>query len=108
MATYVKKNSNRLAITEYTYLAVTTADDFSNDGLALLLIKTGATASGNMTVKTALCEHGRLNDIVLAMAADKFYVVGPFLPSLFNNANGKVDVEFATATDIEAAVIGLV
>ena len=108
MATYVKKNSNRLAITEYTYTPVATADDFSNDGLAMLFIKTGATASGNMTVKTALCEHGRLNDIVLAMAANKFYVVGPFLPALFNNANGKVDVLFATITDIEAAVIGLV
>ena len=108
MATYVKKNSNRLTIEEYTYAAVTTADDFSNDGLAMLFIKTGATASGNMTVKTALCEHGRLNDIVLAMAANKFYVVGPFLPALFNNANGKVDVLFATITDIEAAVIGLV
>ncbi len=29
MATYVKKNSNRLTIEEYTYAAVTTADDFS-------------------------------------------------------------------------------
>ena len=108
MATYVKKNSNRLTIEEYTYAAVAAADDFSNDGLALLFIKTGATATGNMTVKTAKCEHGRLNDIIKTMAINKFYVVGPFLPALFNNANGKVDVEFATPADIEAAVIGLV
>jgi len=61
-----------------------------------------------MTVKTALCSHGRLKDITQAMAINSFYVVGPFLPALFNNANGKVDVEFTSAITIDAAVIGLV
>jgi len=108
MATYVRQNSNRLAITEYTYLAVTTADDFSNDGLAMLFIKTGATASGTMTVKSAACSHDRLKDITQVIAINSFYVVGPFLPALFNNVNGKVDVQFTSAVAIDAAVIGLV
>jgi hypothetical protein len=108
MATYVRQNSNRQTIKEYTYAVVTATDDFSNDGLALLFIKTGAGASGNMTVKSVPCPDGRIKDIVKAMEATKFYVVGPFEPRLFNNANGKVDVEFASITDIDAAVIGLV
>ena len=108
MATYVRQNSNRKAVELYTYAAVTTADDFSNDGLAMLFIKTGATASGTMTVKTTPCSHDRLKDITQAMAINSFYVVGPFLPALFNNVNGKVDVQFTSAVAIDAALIGLV
>lgn len=108
MATYVRQDSNRKSVQAYTYTPVAVADDFSNDGLALLLIKTGATASGTMTVKSAPCSHDRIKDITQAIAINSFYVVGPFLPALFNNANGKVDVEFTSITDIEAAVIGLV
>lgn len=88
--------------------AASAADTFSNDGRTLLYIKTGATATGNATAVSTPCSHGRAGeDVVQALSASKEYLLGPFPPGQYNDANGKVAVNLSAPTDVEAAALKL-
>jgi hypothetical protein len=81
-------------------LAAATANDkFQNDGKTFLLIRGGTAPTGLVTVASEPCSHGRSNeDLTQSPAADTEYLMGPFPPGQYNDANG--DVNIATTTSI--------
>lgn len=105
MAVLVVQPTAHGDVKEYIYAAAGTTNTMPNDGRTVLLVKTGATASGTMTVVSRACSHARLQDVLETLAADKFYVVGPFPAELYNDADGAVPVNFSSATDVTLAAI---
>jgi hypothetical protein len=77
----------------------------TNDGMTQLHIKTGATTANlTLTVQSKL-QDGTVAGIagtnpVIALAANKNYVIGPFKPSVYNDANGELNLAFSATTSI--------
>ena len=95
---------------EATYTSADASNDmnFSNTGNQLLLIKGGATASGEATIVSVTDENIRTGDITQVISANKEYILGPFPQKLFNQSGtNKINVDFDTDTDISLAVIDL-
>ena len=80
--------------------AAAAADKFQNpDGKTFLLVDGGAAPTGLVTVASEPCSHGRSNeDVTQSPAAATQYLMGPFPPGQYNDANG--DVNIATTVSI--------
>ena len=79
--------------------AAAATDKFQNDGRTMLLVDGGAAPTGTVTVASTPCSHGRSNeDVVQAPAATTQYLMGPFPPGQYNDANG--DVNIATSVSV--------
>jgi hypothetical protein len=79
--------------------AATATDKFQNDGKTMLLVDGGAAPTGLVTVASEPCSHGRSNeDVTQSPAAATQYLMGPFPPGQYNDANG--DVNIATTISI--------
>lgn len=86
---------------------ITTTDSFfiRNSGHERLLIKKGA-GTVDVTITTPLTVNGlAVADRVVAVAASKDVVIGPFSPNIYNDSDGKVKVDFSVAAAIEVAVL---
>lgn len=71
---------------------------FQNDGTVELHVAQG-TGARVVTVRSVPCSHGRTSDVVVNVAANFQATLGPFDPSLFNQAGGVVNVDFDAATN---------
>ena len=80
-------------------VAATTPSLFANDGQTLFLVIVGATPT-NLTVVGATCSHGRGLSTVLALSANKTYIVGPFPKEEYNDANGKLNMTFSSVATV--------
>ena len=82
----------------------------TNDGKTQLHIKTGATTANlTLTVQKKI-DDGTAAGIagtnpVIALAANKNYVLGPFAPSVYNDANGELNMAFSAITNIVVTAI---
>jgi hypothetical protein len=92
------------AVSTVTFVAGALEMVFKNNGFCKLIVKTGATPTGNLTVKSRVDSNRRSGDIVVAMVANKVYESSFFEQMLFNNG-GNVELTFGSITDIEVAVI---
>jgi hypothetical protein len=74
---------------------------FPNDGRVLLIMQ--STAGGNVTVTTPnTVDAMAITDQVIAAGATKVQIHGPFPPSIYNDANGKVKVVVSADMDLLA------
>lgn len=75
---------------------------FPNDGATKLIVQ--STAGADVTIETPGTVDGlAVADKVIAIAATKVYVIGPFPTSTYNDtATGKVKVTVSANTDILA------
>jgi len=77
----------------------------ANDGRTVLRVKTGATTANLTITPTAKIQDGSAAGLspaspVVALAANKDYLIGPFPPSVYNDANGEVGLAFSAVTSI--------
>ena len=77
----------------------------ANDGRTVLLVKTAATTANLTITPTAKVQDGSVAGLapaapVVALAANKSYLIGPFPPSVYNDANGEVGLAFSAVTSI--------
>jgi hypothetical protein len=108
MATLAVQSTPGKAAAAVTYTAASATDQFSNDGKTVLRIKGGTAPTGTVTVSSTPCSHGRSNeDIAQVVSADTDYLMGPFPPEQYNDANGMVQIATSPTTDIELAAIKL-
>jgi predicted CoA-binding protein len=92
MAALNLQRPGKLSVVETVSVAPTViGDTFANNGQVLYKIKNGANAT-TVTVVGQPCSHGRSANSVFATLANKEYLLGPFDPALFNDANGNVTV----------------
>lgn len=88
----------------FTTPAIADGISFVNDGKTFLLMKS-ATGTGNVTVQTPRTVAGlAVSERVLAVTANKVYLMGPFPEGLYEQADGKVYVDVAMA-DLSVAVV---
>ncbi|MFC5528472.1 hypothetical protein [Cohnella yongneupensis] len=93
--------------TTKTYVAADAANgmEFVNTGEEFLEVKNGAGASMTVTIVSVPCSHGRTGDLVITVGAGAEVAIGPFVDYLFNQSNGKVNVNFSSATSITVAAV---
>jgi hypothetical protein len=77
----------------------------ANDGKTQLHIKTGATTANlTLTVQSKIADGSAAGiagtNPVIALAANKNYVLGPFSPGAYNDANGELNMAFSAITSI--------
>jgi hypothetical protein len=77
----------------------------TNDGKTQLHIKTGATTANLTLLTQAKLADGSAAGIagtnpVIALAANKNYVFGPFSPGVYNDTNGELNMTFSAVTSI--------
>lgn len=101
---------NRNSQSQITYTAANPTDDheFTNDGDTALLIKNASGATLNFTVHSVVCSHGRTGNVVGTIPTGQDRKLGPYDKELFNQVNGKVNVDIDQTTNVLlAAVSGL-
>jgi len=80
--------------------------EFSNSGRELLLMKSDAVGAKHADVMSVADEHGRIGDTSLDPDGDQAVAIaGPFLPTVWNQAGGLVNVDLVTDTDVFFAVV---
>ncbi len=83
---------------------------FANNGKMYLLVENGSIASINVTVTSQSTEDDNagsltVQDPVVAVAAGVTKILGPWKPSLFNDADGKVTVALSAHADVTLQVV---
>lgn len=92
---------------EATYAAVDAANGnaFPNDGRCFLVVVNGAGAPINVTISTPGTVDGlAVADLVVAVTNAEKREIGPFPPNIYNQADGKVYVDYSSGVTITAAV----
>ena len=93
--------------TSATTVPLTTTDTFlfHNDGRIFLVVVAGSTAS-TLTVATTAKADGDLvvpdRTVVLAQGTQ---IIGPFRPSVYNDAKSKAAFSLSAVTDIQVALV---
>jgi len=83
---------------------------FSNNGKMYLLVENGSIASINVTITSQSVDGDNAGDLtvqdpVVAVGAGVSKILGPFKPSIFNNADGKVSVALSAFADVTLQVV---
>lgn len=88
--------------------AVSSADEFANDGRTFLDVNNGSGSSLTVTFTTPGTVGGvAIENPTVTVAAGARKRIGPFDPSVFNAADGNVDVAFSATTTITAEPVKL-
>jgi hypothetical protein len=88
-------------------------DSFANDGKRFLRVKNGhATLSRTVTIAAqipvgAVPQGAVKTDLAVVVPALKEYLIGPFDPAGFNDANGRVVVTYSTEADLTVMACAL-
>lgn len=84
-------------------------DSFPNSGNVYFRVNNGSGASINVTFDAPNADNfGVINDahdVVVAVAAGAQKTIGPFPPERFNDANGRVQVTYSSATTVTVAAV---
>jgi hypothetical protein len=78
---------------------------FVNDGRTLLYVKNGDVSAKQATVVSVSDQFGRTGDEVLSVTAGETALFGPFLPAIWNQAGGVVNVDLDADTSVEVAAV---
>lgn len=88
-----------LPAAEGTSLATFTGLNFVNNGATLLRVVVGGAGAGNLTIFFTRTVDGALPAaIVLALANSTTYLLGPWGPSNYNDANGLIQMDMSVVT----------
>lgn len=89
-----------------TYGAVAASDEFPNDGKTFLHVKNGGASPDTVTITTPATASGiAIADPTVVVTNGTEKMIGPFDPTLFNAADGNVDVAHSYTTTVTCAVI---
>lgn len=89
-----------------TGAAVAASDTFANTGRELLVVTNGDASSKTVTIDYKLTADGQtVTDRVVTVPAGETWVIGPFPPSMYNDAGGLVTVTYSATTSVTAKVI---
>lgn len=95
--------------TNLTSLAVAAAgggDSFANDGSQYLYIANGAGAPITLTLVMQATPDGQaITSKTVTVTNAERMIVGPFPPALYNDANGRCQVTYSSATTITVAAL---
>jgi len=108
MSTITKLARSRAANPATFAAAAGGGDEFVNTGKELLLVNhtNGGGSAVTLTITTSATVDGlAVADRTVSIGAGEFHVLGPFETSQYNDANGKVQLGWSSATDIEVAVV---
>lgn len=90
------------------YAAVAASDSFANDGRTYLHVKNGSAGSLTVTITLAQTVDGQTPAAkTFTVAAGVERVIGPFPPTVYNDANGRVVVAYSATTTITAGTFRL-
>lgn len=82
--------------------------EFSNDGRTFMHVVNGDGADKTITIQTPQTVGGlAVADLAVTVTAGEERMIGPFRKSLFDQANGKVYVDFSATTNVTAAYLKL-
>ncbi len=80
--------------------------DFFNTGNEILWVQNDGAGNVQVTVSSVVDPYGRTGDVVFSVTATTGRgCAGPFVPTLFNQSNGKVNVLLDDDTGVTLAVI---
>ena len=94
---------------ESAYTAAAASQEFANDGRTFVHIKNTNAASRTCTFTTAgTCGGHAIADTVVTIAANTGeQMVGPFDKSIYNAADGNIDITWSATADVTIAVFKL-
>lgn len=106
MATLAVAKLNRNGVDPAGVAAAALGDDFVNTGKEAVLLENGSGAPINVTFETPGTVDGlAIADKVVAVPAGGARVVGPFPPSAYNDAQGKVKMTYSDVTTLTVKVL---
>jgi len=83
-------------------------DTFKNDGRTFFHAKNGSGADQTLTFTTPGKIHGvAIADPTVVVTAGEERLIGPFDPSIFNNASGLVAVSYSAVTSLTVSAVRL-
>lgn len=93
----------------YAAATVTDGDAFANDGNVLVHVKNTNAATRTLTIQTPAKVAGvDVAEVTVTIPANTGDVmIGPFDPSIFNQADGKVYLDWSAVTNVTVAAIRL-
>lgn len=100
MATLSVTQISRAGVEEALTAAAAGGDAFPNDGKTLLVVKN---ANGAATARTITLDIQKTVDgqdpasRTVSVPALKTYFIGPFPPSIYNDANGRVVITYSAS-----------
>ena len=72
-----------------------------NNGDQFIIVKNGGASPINVTIQTpATIEGIAIAEVVIAVAASAEEMIGNFPPSIFNQTDGMIYIDFSAVTDI--------
>jgi len=82
-------------------------NDFANDGRTIMVVENGSGGSLTVTLTLPAGPKTAGESITKTLAVDNGDEAhfGPFLPSIFNNADGRVYVDWSSGTSVTAAIV---
>lgn len=108
MATITKTDRSRAANPISFAAASGGGDEFVNTGSEILFVShtNGAGSAVTLTIVTQATVDGlAVADRTVVIDPGEFHPLGPFDTKQYNDANGKVQLTWSSATDIEIAVL---
>lgn len=111
MATITVQSLETTGLTfAFSTASTTLTDQFANDGETVLYIKNGAAATNQVVIASQFdpVPKGLVKtNITVNMAGTQEKMCGPFEQAIWNDANGYVQLTFATHTSLYFAAISL-
>jgi hypothetical protein len=87
--------------------AASGGDEFDNDGKTMLHVKNGATACV-VTIDIAKTVDGQaVTDPTVTVPESEDRFIGPFPPSIYNDADGHVNVSYDDESNVTVAALRL-
>jgi hypothetical protein len=81
-------------------------DAFVNEGRTFLYVQNNDDASHTVTINSVTqCDQGFDHDVVVSVAAGVDKMIGPFLPSRFNDTSRKVSVTYDSVDGVIVAAV---
>lgn len=108
MATLTPEQVNLTGLDATQNAATGGGDEFLNNGNIILRVENGSGAPITVTVISQATISGlAVADAAVAIPAGEFRFIGPFPPSLFNDANGKAQITYSGVTSLTVEVLDI-
>jgi len=94
---------------ESVFVAAAASQEFVNDGRTFMIIKNGSGGSITCTVTSAGTTQGRAiaDDVITVGATTGEQMVGPWPRSIYNAADGNIDITWSATASVTVAVFNL-
>jgi len=94
---------------ESVFVAAAASQEFANDGRTFMIIRNGDGSSKTCTITSAGTTQGRAiaDDVITIGATTGEQMVGPWPRSIYNAADGNIDITWSATTSVTVAVFNL-